>query len=110
MEELYEYVRKSMPLRARMLGREGLEEIVRAVVAEWPVPEGESITERQLAVTAAAAERRLDRREKRYGFIWTLLLSAVLSAVAAKVLEWWLERRKNQTSLARWSKIVRDMP
>ena len=40
--------------------------------------------------------------EREYGMIWTLLLSAVASAVIQVVLKWWLERRSNRVMLMIW--------
>ena len=37
--------------------------------------------------------------EREYGMIWTLLLSAVASAIIQVVLKWWLERRSNRVML-----------
>jgi hypothetical protein len=40
--------------------------------------------------------------EREYGMIWTLLLSAVASAVIQVILKWWLERRANRVMLMLW--------
>lgn len=40
--------------------------------------------------------------EREYGMIWTLLLSAVASAVIQVVLRWWLEKRSHRVMVLVW--------
>lgn len=102
---LCDYVRERMPLRARAIGRAKLRSIVAETVANWPTPHlmgcrpGSREEHLALSATETAVCHTLERR---YGFIWTLLLSAVVSAVIQQVLKWWLERRENQEQMELW--------
>ena len=40
--------------------------------------------------------------DREYGMIWTLLLSAVASAIIQVMVKWWLERRANRVMLMVW--------
>jgi hypothetical protein len=44
--------------------------------------------------TVGGMRRRI--RDRQYGMIWTLLLTALASAVFQVLLKWWLERRSNR--------------
>lgn len=102
---LCDYVRERMPLRARAIGRAKLRSIVAETVAHWPTPTlmGCRPGSREEHLALSAAETAVCHAlERRYGFIWTLLLSAVVSAVIQQVLRWWIERRENQEQIEVW--------
>jgi hypothetical protein len=111
-EELKDYVRSRMPVRARMLGQDGLGGLVDDAIAEWPIsPLMECVhdTPMERKVLGGIAERVRARRE-RYGFVWSLLLASALSAVIRLVLEWWLSRPANRVKLAGWQCAMRGEP
>jgi hypothetical protein len=108
--ELCEYVRSRLPVRSRLLGREKVDALVLATIAEWPTDwllrcERESQDYgKPLEDTAQRVSFALSgfAKDERYGFIWAFLLSAVLSAVVKEVLEWWLSRWANRAKMAVW--------
>lgn len=108
-EELKDYVRSRMPVRSRVLGREGVDGLVEDTVAEWPISplmERTHDTPVEHKVLDGVA-LRVRRRRERYGFIWSLLLASALSAVIRIVLEWWLSRPANRVKLAGWQCAMR---
>ena len=44
-------------------------------------------------------------RNQRYGFIWMLLLSAVISQLIRLLLEWWLKSEDNQREMILMSQL-----
>jgi hypothetical protein len=109
MEELKEYVRSRVPVRAALVGRSGLDGLVEDAVAEWPISplmecaHGTSMERKVLDGLSA----RVRLRRQRYGFIWSLLLASALSAVIRIILEWWLSRSANRVKLAGWQYAAR---
>lgn len=110
-EELCEYVRTRLPLRARLVGKERLNDLVLMTVTEWPsdalfgARRGSADEEKIVDETATRVARTYEAvrgGEKQYGFFWTLVLSAVVSAIVQHVLEWWLSRSANRVKMAGW--------
>lgn len=116
MEDLCNYVRERLPLRARLVGKERLNDIVMMTVTEWP------ITQLTSAVRGSAAEEKIldgvaqsvamtyesvRGSDKRYGFFWAFVLSSVISAIVQLVLQWWLSRAANRAKMAAWQYGVR---
>lgn len=115
-EELCLYVRSRLPVRARLVGRERLNDLVLIAVTEWPIEplmsasRGSSEEEKLLDATTkrvTATYEALRGSEQNYGFFWTLILSAAISAIVQHVLEWWLSRSANRVKLAGWQCAAR---
>ena len=116
IDELCSYVRAALPLRARIAGRDRLDDLVRIAVTEWPVEEllacqrGSGVEERMLDGIARDVSRVYEAvrgSEKRYGFFWAFVLSSVVSAVVQLVLQWWLERPANRVKMTAWKGSMR---
>lgn len=116
VEELCEYVRRRLPVRARLVGKERLDDLVLMAVTEWPTDwlmqceRGSAEEEKVLAATTERVGRTYEAvrgGEKRYGFFWAFVLSAVVSAVVQYVLEWWLHRSANRVKMAAWQYEMR---
>jgi hypothetical protein len=102
-KELADYIRFRMPLRAKVAGDETIERIVDSVVREWPsyrlaTCERGSVDEEMLI--DGVRERVM--REERHGFLWTIFLTALLSAVIRMALEWWLSRPSHRRKIRIW--------
>lgn len=113
VEELCAYVRRELPLRARLVGRERLDDMVRIAVTEWPADallacrRGSGEEERMLDGTASSVARVYEAvrgSEERYGFLWAFVLSSVVSAIVQLILQWWLERPANRVKMVAWKK------
>lgn len=110
-EELCDYVRERLPLRARLAGKERLNDIVLMAVTEWPVDglmasgRGTALEEKLLDQITKSVSRTYESvhgSEKRYGFFWAFILSSVVSAIVQVMLQWWLSRPANRVKLAAW--------
>jgi len=110
-EELCEYVRKSLPLRARLVGKERLDDLTLIAVTEWPIEplmasqRGSGAEEKILDGVAQNVSRVYESvhgSDKRYGFFWAFVLSSAVSAIIQLVLQWWLSRAANRVKMAAW--------
>lgn len=98
-------------MRARLVGKERLCDMVLMAVTEWPIQslmdcERSSAVEEKILDTITANVGRtyetVRGSEKRYGFFWAFVLSSVVSAVVQLVFEWWLSRAANRVKMAAW--------
>lgn len=102
-EVLCEYVARRMPMRAAVVGPERMRAIVNSVVAHWPhealssCKRGQSLEKKILSLTE---DRVL--RDERHGFVWTVILGAVLSSIIRMVMEWWLARPSHRLLMKSW--------
>lgn len=109
--ELVEYVKFRMPLRARVLGEEKLQDIVLITVAAWPI-DGLVASQRGSSEERAAIARARDEVARTFAalhgeprsssVLLAILLPAILSAVIQVVLRWWLEKRSRRLKMAVW--------
>lgn len=111
VDELCAHVRNRLPLRARLAGKERLDDIVRIAVTEWPISQlmecgrGSADEERVLDQLCGRVSRTYEMvrgSEPHYGFFWAFVLSAVVSAVVQVILRWWIEKRANRCKIAAW--------
>lgn len=110
-DDLCKYVRERLPLRARLVGKERLNDMVLMAVTEWPIQalmdcgRGTADEEKILDDTARRVGMTYESvrgSEPRYGFFWTFVLSSVVSAIVQVVLQWWLSRAANRMKMAAW--------
>jgi hypothetical protein len=113
MDELTDYVRRRLPIKARLIGPERLRAIVEMAVSRWPADElsgcqrGSSQEEallQTLSQQVGLSYQATRPGDNTYGFVWVFLLSAVLSGVVQAILRWWLEKEGNRHSMAAWKR------
>lgn len=96
---LTDYVWQKLGPRKHLAGRKRVADLVEQSVRTWPAEvlgECRDDAERQMVAQAAVANIGRRIRDRQYGMIWTLLLTALASAVFQVLLRWWLERRSNR--------------
>ena len=104
--DIRDYVYARLPLRKHLLPRERVDELVDQAIANWPCEvlsqcRGDDDDYAQVMhANIGSLRRRI--RAKDYGFLWTILLSALASAVIDLLLKWWLERRANRVLMLVW--------
>jgi len=97
--DLTDYVWQKLGPRKYLAGRQRVAELVEQSVRTWPAEvlnECRDDSERQMVAQAAVTNIGRRIRDRQYGMIWTLLLTALASAVFQVILRWWLERRSNR--------------
>lgn len=118
-EELCRYVRERLPLRARLLGQERVNAIVRRAIAEWPI-DALLESERGSPKEESALDRLRDSVQHGYagdegeqygcGILMAFVLSAVVSAIIQAMLKWWLEKRSRRMKMAVWQYNMKGSP
>lgn len=110
-QELCEYVRANLPLWARLVGKERLDDLTLIAVTEWPIQplmdaqRGSGAEEKILDTASKSVARTYEAvhgAEKRYGLIWAFVLSSAVSAIVQAILQWWLSRASNRVKMAAW--------
>lgn len=114
-EELVQYVRGRLPVRARLVGEERLRDMVLLTVAAWPIDallaagSGSAEEAASLEATREEVSRMFAalHGERRSGSILlAIILPALLSAVIQAVLKWWLEKRGRRTKMVLWQRAL----
>lgn len=100
--KLGDYVWQRLGPKKHLVGKGRVTELVGMAVETWPsevLGECRDDADRQVVaeVTVGGIRRRIRQRE--YGMLWTLLLTALASAVFQVILRWWLERRSNRVMM-----------
>ena len=103
--EMRGYVYARLPLRKHLLPRERIDELVDQAIANWPSEvlsqcRGDDDYAEVMEANVNSLRRRI--RANDYGFVWTIILSALASAVIELLLKWWLERRANRVLMLVW--------
>ncbi len=112
IEQLCDRVRRLLPLRSRLVGRERLNDLVMISVQEWPCESllnGEAYHEILMERTRKRVVRTyeaLHGDDQKYGALWEFVVSAVASAILQHILEWWWEKRSHRVCLAGWQKAM----
>lgn len=101
--QLQQYVWKGLGPRKHLVGRSAVDKAIGECVSRWPwsydtavMPTVESPSVKELSDTVTAALQGYEGRDKKYGVIWTLLLSAVVSQLVRLLVDWWIKRRENR--------------
>jgi hypothetical protein len=97
-----ESIWSGLSARKHLAGRKRVAWMVAQAVEIWPADE---FRESEIpSVEEYLRETILYRMksEPRYGFIWTILLSALLSQVIRLIIEWWLNKAENRVAIRRW--------
>lgn len=109
--DLQQHVWDRLGLRRRLLGREIIDNLTAAVVENWQgeyMTSAKGDTDREIVCMgiATAVKRSHQWRSgveaQEYGFLWSLILGSVVSAIISHVLKWWLEQRSHRVMLAVW--------
>ena len=109
IEELCDIVRRDLPLRARLVGRERLDDIVRMAVQEWPCDRLHSAAQfdkemENLRVAVSRTYEAVHGSDKRFGFLWQFVIGAVISAILERILDWWTASIVHREQVVAWNK------
>jgi hypothetical protein len=109
--DLKEHVWRNLGPRKWLVGRSQVDLLTQLAVENWKtdfMQAADSDLERQIVAQATLADmKRMHQAvggygDREYGMIWTLLLSALASAIIQVMLKWWLERRTNRVMVLVW--------
>ena len=109
--DLKEHVWRKLGPRKWLVGRQQVDLLTQLAVENWQTEYYNAAgSDQERAIVAEGtliAVKRMHQAvggygDREYGMIWTLLLSAVASAIIQVVLKWWLERRSNRVMMLIW--------
>jgi len=103
---------EKLPKRKLLAGKDRVRDCISIIVQEWPderfalaesdrAPNTRDEIKRDLMQTAKR-HLHLIYGDENFGFIWTILLQAILFQLVALIFEWWKERRENRVALLAW--------
>lgn len=111
-----EAIWKALPKRKLLVGKERVMDCIAIVVQEWP--------DEQFALAEASGGDRdgvirglmstvrrhlhLAYGEVQFGFIWTIILQALVQQLVIAIFEWWRARKSNRMDLLRWQQTWRS--
>jgi len=111
IDDLKELVWERMGYRKHFAGREAMGDLVEVAVQEWPTAEmphiasGTAAEIYRMDQLAASIKRHITLthgHDKRFGFIWTIVLSALISEMIRLLLAWWWNSQTNRDRMTKW--------
>lgn len=113
VDDLCDYLRKRMPVRARAAGQARFTALVREIVREWPSEQlrecagvgNEKDVLKQLGERVSRGYTQKNAENDRYGC--GVLLLFVLSTCISLLFQWWLSRNANKCKLVAWQSEMR---
>jgi hypothetical protein len=111
-QEFESFVWRKLPMRKFMFGQERVRDCLAVLVQEWPDDEfalaeagvaPEALVIKDL-MNSAKRHLHLAYGEKEFGFIWTIILQALLYEMIVLLIKWWREKKSNRLSLLKWQR------
>jgi hypothetical protein len=105
LKQIQRHVWKRLGVRKFLVGRSRVDQLVEAAVSNW---DQEAIknckNQEQLDIVAegmAIGIKRTDQmlgshNTEEYGFVWAILLQALVAAIVQIMLKWWLESAQSR--------------
>lgn len=95
-----------------LAGRDFVNDATKLLVLSWPyrtalTPAKQASTLKDLEDYAFTKLGAYRGRRRRYGFIWTIILSAVIGQLIRLLLEWWLKDESNKSAME-YMRVLRE--
>jgi hypothetical protein len=112
-EQLQEHVWKRLGPRKHLAGRKQVDDLVRLTVETWePDNLVHCRNEREQQVYGLAVSGNVKRlyhacsgySDAEFGFLWTIVLSAVVSAIVQILVKWWFSETSHRVLMAGWQR------
>lgn len=107
LKDIQEHVWRRLGVRKFIAGRDRVNELVEVAVANWDHDALSSAKDKaELDIVAEGivigikrTDEMLGNYEQEYGFLWVILLQALVGAIVQILIKWWLESAKNKLIL-----------
>ena len=112
--DLEEHVWKKLGPRKLIAGRRAVTDLTRLTVEQW---QGEMLvhcgdSSREMEVVTANITANVKRMyhacsgysDQEFGFLWTIILSSIVSAIVQVIIKWWFSSARNRVLIAGWQK------
>lgn len=105
---LQQYLWDNLGARKHAVGRKFVDRATNRIIARWPfgqvqddeLPSRNDPQFKRMADEVKREMRSCEGSDQTFGFvIWTIILSAVISQLVKLLIEWWLKRRENRTTM-----------
>jgi hypothetical protein len=103
---MQDYVWRRIGVRKFIAGRDRVDELVEASIANWDSAAVDSVANMKelevviqgMVLGVKRTHEMLGRQsgKEEYGFIWIILLQALASAVVQILIKWWFESAENK--------------
>jgi hypothetical protein len=112
IEDFQEQIFARMSPKKWAAGREPIYDLISVAIQEWPmglddVASGSSAEINLTNDLKAAMKRHIvlsHGEDAKYGFIWTLVLTAIISEIIKHMLAWWWNKKEHREKLRGWRK------
>lgn len=111
LKEIQDHVWRRLGIRKVIAGRSRVNELVEIAVANWDHEALKNAKDKkELAIVAEGMVVGIKRTDQmlgnydssqEYGFVWAILLQALVGAIVQILIKWWLESSQNRVIL--WS-------
>lgn len=108
-----DYIWSQLPVRKYLAGKERVYDCISVVVQEWPDEQfamsdaddrkSENIVVRDL-MKSVKRHLHFAYGEQEFGFIWTIILQALLWELIKVMLAWWRSKKDNRMAILYWKK------
>jgi hypothetical protein len=109
LSEVQGIVWKKLGIRKYVAGREMVNDLVEITIANWDheaLSSAKDEVERQIVANGMLlgikrSHEMLGRYDARqeYGFLWAILLQALVGAIVQILIKWWLESARNRVMI-----------
>lgn len=107
LDYIQDYVWRRLGVRKFIAGRDRVNELVEASLANWDHEaltnahneKERSIVAEGMVIGVKRTDQMLGNHEQEYGFLWAILLQALVGAIVQILIKWWLESSKNRVIL-----------
>lgn len=110
LSDLQLYVWKRLGIRKYMVGRQEIYDLVEVTAANWSseyLLNARNENEMAVVIDGMLADIKrshqmlgqYDDSQQEYGFLWAILLQALVGAIVQIILKWWLESRENRDTM-----------
>lgn len=112
-QQLQKHIWNALPVRKHLAGKERVYDCIAVVVQEWPddqFAQSDSSDRKAEGFVARGLMQNVKRHlhlvygEQEFGFIWTIILQALLWEIIKATLNWWREKKENRIAMLDWQK------
>ena len=111
LDDLHEHVWRRLGPRKFIAGRQQVRDLVQLCVETWePDKLQHCQTEREQQVYGLAVSGNVKRlyhacsgySDAEFGFLWTIVLSAIVSAIVQIIVKWWFSKGSHRVLMEGW--------
>lgn len=108
LREIQNHVWRRLGVRKYLIGRERMNDLVEITVANWDhdamaaaeTAEAQDVVAAGMVLGVKRTYQMLsDKDLPEYGFLWAIILQALVSVIVQIIIKWWLSSARNRVML-----------